>query len=74
MVIAIKKIFASGTAFEIFECDRTRIREKLNGCENYESHAQKVCRLLRYSLTCMGICVRAVAQRGPDEAPERLHA
>ena len=40
----------------------------------HESYAQKVCRLLRYSLTGTRICVRAVAQRGPDEVPERLPA
>jgi hypothetical protein len=40
----------------------------------YEPNAQKVYRLLRYSLTGIFGCVRAVAQRGPDEAAERLRA
>jgi hypothetical protein len=36
--------------------------------------AQKVCRLLRYALTCTKICVRVVAQARPAEASRRLHA
>jgi len=35
-------------------------------------YAQKVCRLLRYAFT--GSPIKNVAQRGPDEAAERLPA
>ena len=37
----------------------------------YEPNAQKVCRLLRYTLTGILGSVQSLAQRGPDEAAER---